>query len=74
LAGPTDHSAGLGTMMEDLFLESNRIPLTMLGQRERLLRTTYHGHIHVMCIMFLMQDVHRLKSSWLSDISKLLVL
>jgi hypothetical protein len=53
----------------DLFLGSSRIHPTMLGQQKSLSCTTYHGHIRVVCIKFLMQDVHRFVSPRLSDMS-----
>jgi hypothetical protein len=45
---------------------------TSLGQRESLPCMTCHGSVCVMCIRFLLQDVHQFESPWLSDMSNLL--
>jgi hypothetical protein len=42
---------------------------TLLGQRERLLRTTCLERVCIMCIRFLLHDVYRFESSQLSDMS-----
>jgi hypothetical protein len=68
--GHADQSAGvLGIVLRAPFLGSSKVCLTLLGQRERLSCMAYHEHAHVMCIRFLLQDVHRFKSSRLSNIS-----
>jgi hypothetical protein len=42
---------------------------TLLDQCERLSCTACREHVRVVCIIFLLYDVHRFKSLWLSDIS-----
>jgi hypothetical protein len=54
------------------FLGSSRIRLTLLGQCEMLLHTACHKRLCVMCIRFLLHDVHQFESSRLSDISNCL--
>jgi hypothetical protein len=36
---------------------------TLLGQREMLLHTAYHGRVRVVCTKFLMQDGYGFESS-----------
>jgi hypothetical protein len=52
-----------------LFLRSSGIHPTLLHQCERLSCMASHERVCVMCIRFLLQDVHRLKSPRLSDMS-----
>jgi hypothetical protein len=52
-----------------LFLMSNRIHPILLSQRERLTYTACHEHICVICIRFLLLDVHRFESSRLLDMN-----
>jgi hypothetical protein len=57
--GHVDRSVdGLGIMTGDLFLRSSRIYSILLSQHERLSRTSCREHICVVCIRFLLQDVH----------------
>jgi hypothetical protein len=52
----------LGIVMGELFLRSSRIHPTLLGQRERLPCIACHERVYVVCIRFLLQDVHRFES------------
>jgi hypothetical protein len=68
--GLTDRSIdGMGIEMGDLFLRSSKSHPTMLGQREMLSHTACDEHVYVMCVRFLLHDVHRFESSQLSDMS-----
>jgi hypothetical protein len=51
-----------------LFLGNSRIYPTLLSQCERLSRMACHERVHVVCIKFLLQNVHRFESARLSDI------
>jgi hypothetical protein len=61
--GPVDQLiCVLGIVMGELFLRSSRIHPTLLGQRERLPCIACHERVYVVCIRFLLQDVHRFES------------
>jgi hypothetical protein len=62
-------ASGLWIEMRAIFLMRSRICPTLLSQRERLMCTTCHERVHVMCIRFLLHNVHRFKLSRLSDMS-----
>jgi hypothetical protein len=67
---PADRSAdGLRCSREFLFLENSGIRPTLLGQCERLSHTACHERVCIMCIRFLLHDVHQFESSWFSDMS-----
>jgi hypothetical protein len=71
--GPTDWSTGvLWIGMGALFLESSGSAQLCWQLRKRLPHMTYHEHVHVMCIRFLLQDIHQFGSLWLSDMSNCL--
>jgi hypothetical protein len=62
--GPADQSTDrLEIVMRDLFLRSSRIHPTLLSKLKRLPHMTCRECVRVMCIRFLLQDVHRFKSS-----------
>jgi hypothetical protein len=56
-------------MTGDIFLGRSRIYPTLLGQCERLPHTACHGRIRVVCIRFLLQDIHQFESPLLLDMS-----
>jgi hypothetical protein len=65
----TDWSAGmLRIVTGDLFLSSG-IHSTLMGQCERLLHTACHECVRVVCIRFLLYDVHGFELSRLIDMS-----
>jgi hypothetical protein len=54
-----DRSADvLGMLMGAIFIRSSRIRPTLLDHRDRLPCMACHEHVRIMCIRFLLQDVH----------------